>query len=229
VQDNRLTHRPMRQTLLLGRILQGTLHVFFPLMGCCALLGFGVGVMTWVPTAAWAIVQHPSPSQILEAIEQGQEGARNRNPPNRLYWRFGSSSEDDSQPYGYLMTKLSGIAVMSGHFALRGEQPSSHEIQQVLDEQALQVVVMIFGDSPTFARDSYLLLKQGNRLIKPDRIRFDARASSISQRQGKPLFRAKIVASFVYGNFDLAAPTTVKVFPGVGGEITFDLDFSAIP
>lgn len=218
----------MRQTLLLQRILQGTLHAFFPLMGCCALLGFGVGVMTWVPTAAWAIVQHPSPSQILEAVEKGQEGARNRNPPNRLYWRFGSS-EDDSQPYGYLMTKLSGIAVMSGHFALRGEQPTSHEIQQVLDEEALQVVVMIFGDSPTFARDSYLLLKQGNWLIKPDRIRFDARASPISQRHGKPLFRAKIVASFVYGNFDLEAPTTIKVFPGVGGEMTFDLDFSAIP
>ncbi|MDH5297204.1 MAG: hypothetical protein OEW26_08755, partial [Nitrospirota bacterium] len=124
----------------------------------------------------WAIVPYPSPSQILEAVEKGQEGARNRNPPNTLYWRFGSL-EEHFQPHGFLMTKLSGIAVMAGHFALRGEQPTSQDIQRVLDEEVMQVVVMIFGDTPTFARDSYLLLKQGNRLIKPDRIRFDARAS----------------------------------------------------
>jgi hypothetical protein len=186
------------------------------------------GLLIWIPTSVWAIVQHPSQSQILEAVEKGQEGAQSRNPPNTLYWRFGSS-EEDFQPYGFLMTKLSGIAVMSGHFALRGEQPTSKEIQRVLDEEALQVVVMIFGDSPTFAMGSYLLLKQRNRLVKPDRIRFDARASSISQRHGKPVFRAKIVASFVYGTFDLEAPTTIKVFPGAGGELTFDLNFSSIP
>jgi len=214
----------MRQALLLLK----SLHAVFPLMDCCAWLGFGVGVMTWVPPPVWAIVPYPSQSQILEAVEKGQQGARNRNPPNTLYWRFGSL-EENFQPYGFLMTKLSGIAVMAGHFALRGEQPTSQDIQRVLDEKALQIVVMIFGDTPTFARDSYLIIKQGNRLIKPDRIRFDARASPISQRHGEPVFRAKIVASFVYGAFDLEAPTTIKVFPGAGGEMTFDLDFSAIP
>jgi hypothetical protein len=217
----------MCQFLLLQRFLQGPRSVSFPLRECCVLLGLSVGLLM-ISTSVWAIVQHPSQSQILEAIEKGQEGARSRNPPNSLYWRFGSSDED-FQPHGFLMTRLSGIAVLSGHFALRGEQPDSKEIQRVLNEEALQVVVMIFGDSPTFAVDSYLLLKQGNRLIKPDRIRFDARASSISQRHGKPVFRAKIVASFVYGTFDLEAPTTIKVFPGAGGEFTFDLNFSAIP
>ena len=228
MQDYGLSQRPMRQLLLLQRFLQGSRPVSFPLRGCCVLLGLSAGLLIWIPTPLWAIVQHPSQSQILEAVEKGQEGARSRNPPNTLYWHFGSS-EEDFQPYGFLMTKLNGIAVMSGHFALRGEQPTSKEIQRVLDEEALQVVVMIFGDSPTFAMGSYLLLKQRNRLVKPDRIRFDARASSISQRHGKPVFRAKIVASFVYGTFDLEAPTTIKVFPGAGGELTFDLNFSSIP
>lgn len=228
MQDYGLSQRPMRQLLLLQRFLQGSRPVSFPLRGCCVFLGLSAGLLIWIPTSVWAIVQHPSQSQILEAVEKGQEGAQSRNPPNTLYWRFGSS-EEDFQPYGFLMTKLSGIAVMSGHFALRGEQPTSKEIQRVLDEEALQVVVMIFGDSPTFAMGSYLLLKQRNRLVKPDRIRFDARASSISQRHGKPVFRAKIVASFVYGTFDLEAPTTIKVFPGAGGELTFDLNFSSIP
>lgn len=222
---NRLNQSPMRQTLL----LQKSLYAFFPLVGCLAWLGFGVGVLTWGPTTVWAIVQHPSQSQILEAVERGGEGARSKIPPSALYRRFGALLEDDSRPYGFLMTKLSGIAVMSGHFALRGEQPTSQEIQRVLDEETLRVVVIIFGDTPTFAMDSYLLLKQGNRMIKPDQIRFDARASPISQRHGEPVFRAKIVASFVYGAFDLDAPTAIKVFPGAGGEMTFDLDFSTIP
>ena len=200
----------------------------FAFMRCCGWLCFGGVVLIWLPKPVWAIVQHPSQSQIVEAVEKGQEGARSRNPPNALYPRFGSS-EDDFRPHGFLMTKLSGIAVMSGHFALRGEQPTPQDIQRVLDEEALQVVVMIFGDSPSFAIDSYLLLKQGNRLIKPDRIRFDARASPVSQRRGEAVFRAKIVASFVYKTFDLEAPTNIKVFPGGGGEMTFDLDFSSIP
>jgi len=192
-------------------------------------LGLEVGLVVLVFSPVWAIVPHPSQSQILEAVDNGQEGARSRTPPNMLYWHFGVSNKDVPQAHGFLMTKLNGIAVLSSHFALRGEQPTSQDIQRVVDEDALQVVVMIFGDSPRFAMDSYLLLKQGDRLIKPDRIRFDARASLISQGQGPSMFRAKIVASFTYDAFDAEAHTTIKVFPGAGGEMTFDLDFASIP
>lgn len=218
----------MRQILFWQRFSQGIRCPAFSLGGTGALVGLVLWLIVWVPDHAWAIEQHPSQSQILEAVEKGREGAKHGKPPNMLYWRFGSS-ENDSRPYGFLMTKLSGIAVMSSHFALRGEHPTSLEIQKVLDEKVLQVVVMIFGDSTTFAQDSYLLLEQGNRVIKPDRIRFDARASPVTQRQGEQVFRAKIVAFFVYGTFDLQAPTTIKVFPGIGGELAFHLDFSAIP
>ncbi|WP_342348588.1 hypothetical protein [uncultured Nitrospira sp.] len=86
-----------------------------------------------------------------------------------------------------------------------------------------------FGESPTFAKDSYLLLKQENPLSKPDRIRFDARALLISPGQGPSIFCVKIVAFFNYDSFDALAQTTIKVFPGAGGEVTFDLDFADIP
>lgn len=108
------------------------------------------------------------------------------------------------------MTKLNGISVLSSHSALRGEYPASEDIQRALDEEVLQVIVVIFGDSPTLAKDSYLLLKQGKRLMKPDRIRFDARASPISPGQGPSMLRAKIVASFNYDAFDVLAQTTIK-------------------
>ena len=61
------------------------------------------------------------------------------------------------EPHGFLVTKISGLAVMAGHFALRGEQPSEQDVQRVLAEETLQVVVTVFGDSPVFARDSYML------------------------------------------------------------------------
>ncbi|MCW5782135.1 MAG: hypothetical protein KIT39_02370 [Nitrospirales bacterium] len=188
-----------------------------------------VGLVLIVSSPVWGIVPHPSESQILEAIENGQEGARSRTPPNMLYWHFGVSSEDAPHAHGFLMTKLNGIAVMSSHFALRGESLGSQDIQRILDEQFLQVVVLIFGDSPSFAKDSYLLLQQGDRLIKPDRIRFDARATLLDPSQGPPMYRAKVVASFHYDVFDALAQTTIKVFPGTGGEVTFDLDFASIP
>ncbi|MEO8326281.1 MAG: hypothetical protein ABI618_10555 [Nitrospirota bacterium] len=190
---------------------------------------FEVGLVILASSPVWGIVSHPSQSQILEAVQIGQEEARSRTPPNMLYWHFGVSSSDVPQAQGFLMTKLNGISVLSSHFALRGEYPASEDIQRVLDEEALQVVVVIFGDSPTFAKDSYLLLKQGNRLIKLDRIRFDARASPLSPGQGTSIFRAKIVASFNYDAFDALAQTTIKVFPGTGGEVTFHLDFADIP
>ncbi|MDR4484467.1 MAG: hypothetical protein R3B95_14865 [Nitrospirales bacterium] len=187
-----------------------------------------VGLVILVSSPVWGIVPHPSESQILEAVKNGQDGARSRTPPNMLYWHFGNS-KDRPHAHGFLMTKLNGIAVMSSHFALRGERLASQDIQRILDENSLQVVVMIYGDSPRFAKDSYLLLKQGDRLIKPDRIRFDARATLLSAGEGHSIYRAKIVAFFTYDVFDAMAQTTVKVFPGAGGEVTFDLDFASIP
>ena len=124
------------------------------------------------------------------------------------------------------MTKIGGLAVMASHYALRGEKPTSEAIQRVVDEQELQVIVNVFGDTPTFAKDSYLVLKQGKRIIKPERIRADGRATSVAKHTGKLAFRAKIVASFPYGTFDPEAKTMLKVFPGNGGEVTFSLNLA---
>jgi len=176
---------------------------------------------------AHAILQHPDKKQVQQALERGVAFAREHRPPNELYWRFGSTEK--FEPQGFLVTKVSGLAVMSGHYALRGEQPTNQDIQRVLGEDALQVVVTVFGNSPGFARDSYLLLKQDDLMIKPERIRFDARARPAGHDQGNSVFRAKIVGLFPYGTFDPESRATLLVFPGAGGEIKFDLDLSTIP
>ena len=176
---------------------------------------------------AMATLQNPDRHQVEQALNRGNESAKAHHPPNELYWKFGSTAP--FEPHGFLVTKLTALAVLSGHFALRGEQPTDQDIQRVLKEGVLQVVVKVFGDSPGFARESYLLIQQGNQLVKPDRIRFNARAQAVGQRQGRQIFRAKIVGEFSYNSIDLEGQTTLLVYPGAGGEVTFDLDFSAIP
>ncbi len=178
-------------------------------------------------TSVEAIVPNPSPGQIQDALARGEAIADERQPPVNLYTHFGNT--EGFAPHGFLMTKLGGVAVLTGHFALRGERPSPEDIEKILAEEALQIVVTVFGDSPIFARDSYLLLKQGDTLIKPTRIRADGLAAAIGTSSTQPAFRAKIVASFPYGSFAPEAETMISVFPGVGGEVNFLLDFSSIP
>ena len=190
-------------------------------------IGIAIVLIIFGTVSTYAIVQHPDSNQVDQALQRGMDFAQQHRPPNELYWHFGSTKK--FEPRGFLVTKLSGLAVMAAHYALRGERPAEEDIQQVLTEDALQVVVTIFGSSSSFARESYLLMKQGQRVVKPSRIRFDARAREAGRDQGVSVYRAKIVGLFPYGTFASGLSTSLLVFPGVGGEIRFDLDFSTIP
>lgn len=186
------------------------------------------GVWAVSPTlSALAILADPDHVQVEHALKRGMDFAQEHRPPNELYWHFGSSKK--FEPHGFLVTKISGLAVMSSHYALRGEQPTDQDIQRVVAEDALQIVVKIFGYSPDFARGSYLLIKQGEQVIKPERIRFDAQARTVGQDQKGPVYDAKIVGLFPYGSFEPESRAILLVFPGAGGEIRFDIDLSTIP
>jgi hypothetical protein len=193
---------------------------------CAVLLETVLIVGLFAPGDGHAVEVQPSRSQIELAIAKGKEAAAARTPPDRLYAWFGS--KQDLEPQGFLLSKLVGLTVMAAHFALRGASPSAAEIKQVLDDPLLLISVVIFGDRPDFAVDSYMLLAQGDRVIKPVRVRFDAQASRSSVWPNAPAYRAKIVASFSYTELDLHAKTRLSVFPARGGEVPFDLDFAAI-
>ena len=174
-----------------------------------------------------AILKHPEQDQVEKALKRGIDFAPQDRPPNELYWHFGSTGK--FEPHGFLVTKISGLAVMAGHYALRGEQPTDQDIQRVLTENALQVVVTVFGNSPGFAQDYYLVIKRGKQVVKPNRIRVDARARTVAHNQGVPVYRAKIVGLFPYQTIKSESHTILLVFPGGGGEIKFELDLSTIP
>jgi len=192
----------------------------------CALV-----VMCVAPVRSQAIELHPSDQQVATALERGRTAATARTPPVELYSWFGPPRDDANEfrPRGFLMTKLSGLAVLSAHFALRAQQPNDQEIRRILDDQYLQVSVTLYGDRRDFTQNTFVMLVQGDRKIMPVRIRADDTADRTSAWPKSPAYRAKVVASFTYGDFDPLAKTQLSVFPRTGGELSFDLDFAAIP
>jgi hypothetical protein len=191
------------------------------------LLCLGVVVLSCLPhVSAHAIDVHPTVEQIQTALELGKEAAQKRIPPDTFYVRFGGT--DDLHSSGLLITKLGGLSVMATHMALRGLQPSETDVTQVLEGQTMLVSTVIFGNVPNFAVDSYMVFDQGGAIIKPVTVRFDGFANRSAAWPESPRFKAKVIASFNYADFDPNAKTTITVFPANGGESSFRVDFSGI-
>jgi len=190
------------------------------------VLGASVSAMAGMPAVTWAIEFKPNQEQIRAALDRGAEAAKQHSPPDSFYTRFGAT--DELHPSGFLITKLNGLSVMATHMALRGLQPSEADIAQVLDGTTMLISATIFGNVPNFAVDSYMVLDQAGKTIKPVTVRFDGHANRSAAWPESPRFKAKVVASFAFADFDPVAPTTITIFPANGGEVTFPLDFSQI-
>ncbi|OQW36074.1 MAG: hypothetical protein A4E19_15455 [Nitrospira sp. SG-bin1] len=186
-----------------------------------------VVIGTWgfvCPSAA--IEVQPTPAEVRLALDRGKEAATQHQVPETFYTRFGDG--DELHPSGFLITKLGGLSVMATHMALRGLEPSAADIAQVIEAPTMLVSTVIFGDSPSFAVNSYIVLDQGGKVIKPATVRVDGQASRSSTWPRSPKFMGKVVATFRYSDFDPNAQTTITVFPASGGEVRFSLNFAEI-
>jgi hypothetical protein len=191
------------------------------------LLGVGiVALSAFSPLSAQSIELHPTAKQIQTAIDQGKEAAQEGKSPDSFYVRFGVS--DAVTPRGFLITKLGALSVMATHMALRGLQPSETDVRQVLEAQTMLVSTVIFGNTPNFAVDSYMVLEQGGKVIKPVTVRFDAQAERSARWPKAPKFKAKVVASFNYRDFAPMVETVITVYPATGGEASFPMKFVEI-
>ena len=175
---------------------------------------------------AHAIDVHPTAEQVQIALDRGNEAAQKQSPPDTFYVRFGATDELHSS--GFLITKLGGLSVMATHMALRGLQPSEADVQQVLEGRTMLVSTVIFGNAPNFAVDSYMVFDQGGKTITPLSVRFDGVADRTVAWPESPRFKAKVIASFNYADFDPKAKTIITVYPTNGGETSFSIDFSGI-
>lgn len=173
-----------------------------------------------------AIESQPSPEQVHIALGAGKAAAMQGKAPDTFYVRFGA--DDELHASGFLITKLGALSVMATHMALRGLQPSDTDVAQVMETKTMLVSTVIFGDVPSFAQESYMVFDQAGRTIKPLTVRFDGQASRSAAWPERPRFKAKVVASFDYNDFDSKAKTTITVFPASGGAESFVLDFAGI-
>jgi hypothetical protein len=178
------------------------------------------------PLSAHAIDLHPTGKQIQTAIDQGKEAGQEGRSPDSFYVRFGVS--DAVTPRGFLITKLGALSIMATHMALRGIQPSEADVAQILNAQTMLVSAVIFGNAPNFAVDSYMVLEQRGKVIKPVTVRFDAQAEHSARWPNDPKYKAKVVASFNYRDFDPMAETMITVYPATGGEASFPVKFVEI-
>ena len=174
----------------------------------------------------FAIESQPSQEAIRAALDRGAEAAKQHQPPDTFYTRFGAT--DDLHPSGFLITKLAALSVMATHMGLRGIQPAEADIEQTLEGKTMLVSATIFGNLPNFAVDSYMVLDQAGKTIKPVTVRFDAQANRSAAWPEPPRFKAKVVASFAYADFDPLAETVITIFPANGGEVAFPVNFSQI-
>jgi hypothetical protein len=183
-------------------------------------------LVLFAAVAFFAIEIQPSKEEIRAALDRGAEAAKEHRPPDTFYTRFGAT--DDLHPSGFLITKLAALSVMANHMGLRGTEPGESDIAQVLDGKTMLVSATIFGNIGNFAVDSYMVLDQAGKTVKPVTVRFDGMASRSATYPEPPRFKAKVVASFDYTDFDPTAQTTISIFPANGGEVTFPIDFSQI-
>lgn len=191
------------------------------------MLSVGVLASSGVaPMLTHAIVVFPAAEEVQIALDQGKEAAQRQSPPETFYVRFGVTDELHSN--GFFITKLGGLSVMATHMALRGIQSSEADVIHVLESQTMLVSITIFGDVLNFAVDSYMVFGQGGKTIKPVTVRFDGVANRSAVWPERPRFKANVVASFNYVDFDPNANTTITVFPANGGESSFSVDFSQI-
>ena len=191
------------------------------------LLCMGIVALSALPhVSAHAIEVHPTAKQIQTALDQGKEAAQKRMPPDSFYVRFGVA--DEVHPKGFLITKIGALSVMATHMALRGLQPSQADVTQVLEGTTMLISTVILGNTPNFAMDSYMVLDQGGKTIKPVTVRFDAQANRSVVWPRSPRFKAKVVASFNYGDFDPKAETTITVYSATGEESSFSINFGEI-
>lgn len=176
--------------------------------------------------SAAAIERSPSHVQIQAALDRGKPAAAQHQPPETWYARFGGRGNLDAG--GFLVTRLGSLSVMATHMARRGLEPTAVDIAQLLEAPTMLVSAVIFGDDPSFAMDSYMVFDQAGKTIKPATVRFDGQAARSTAWPDKPRFKAKVVASFNYVDFDPSARTTITVYPGQGEAVSFSLDFAQI-
>lgn len=101
-------------------------------------------------------------------------------------------------------------------------EPDPRVIDRLTGQPALQLQVHTFDSNPGFASTASIVMKQGDRIIKPASVK-----NPPSVQSDKGGYQKIIVADFPYNSFDPHAWTQIT-FMRDGKSINYDVDFDGL-
>ncbi len=138
-------------------------------------------------------------------------------------------SVGQSGPYAehaILRTKWYKLARMAILKSRSSQTLPAEEQSNIRDDPFLQIDVTVYGHSLTFARTYSVFIRQGEKIIQPERIHADhSQASNQAGLGGFPSYRAAVRAYFKYDELDPAGKAEL-VLNKEGKEKVFELDLS---
>ncbi len=161
---------------------------------------------------AQAVVVTLSDEMIAEAEGFGQ--AHPGEAGVLLNRRYSTGKADLFEERVIVRTKWHKLALASAYRARKDAACDDQERKELLNDPALQIDVILFGNRIDFAKDFTVALEQNGRIIKPLKQHADHFQVQRRKREflsGFPSCRATLRAYFVYGSFAPDQPASMHI------------------
>jgi len=160
--------------------------------------------------------------EVQEAINWGAENKDSFEVLIRPYVFGVLEAYEES---GYIGTKFYYLAFLGYLSARKYKSPERAEVQTVLSAKVLPISISTYGDKIDFAKDYHMVLKQGEKVIQPVKVKAPELAEMTARFPESPLFRATMSADFPYSEVDPKGKATIILIKD-WGESEFEVDFS---
>ncbi|GEM_PF-1785005 len=170
---------------------------------------------------AFAVEVNPTKEQVAKTIQKGEKRI---DHPLQIPNMFGTAG---SCGWGFLQSKLWNLWAGSQLSAKKSKTLSEREIERILASPTMIVSYHFCTDHPR-EKKVRVLLKQGERVIKPEKIQIDP-PMIISAWPKTPRYDINTLAYFSYGSFDPKATTDIIVIDESGKQFQYQVSLANVP
>jgi len=160
--------------------------------------------------------------EIKEAIDWGK---KNKDSPQNVFppWVFGKFGKYDEN--GTIFTKTCYLTCLGFFSAREYKSPDTSEVESFLSRDVLGITITTFGSKADLLKKYRIVLKQGEKFIKPKKTTRRKVADPTAGFMGIPYYKFHIMGLFPYSEIDPKGKTTVILIKD-RGESRFEVDFS---
>jgi len=160
--------------------------------------------------------------EIQEAINWGAE--KKDSEHIFLSYSFGGRGYPPQED-GMIHTKFFGLAYLGYRLARKHKSPEKAEIEAILHsyEEYFGIDISTYGDEIDFAKDYYIVLRQGIKIIEA--VSTDRWADTTDYFPESPSYKATVTSIFPYSEIDPKGKTTIILVKD-REESRFEVDFS---